>query len=323
MKGKKNYYISKIEELGKGQEVQVEFLYIGEQEKINDCLPYDYALGAIDFKNLISHRFDDRNNEETCEKVVVYIVLREYKNGKHDIHYIDVSNILNDERKDSEKALDALNKQMERLSTLSYKEFLDAFGNNVITFTPEVITVLSRYGSTNTNLLLKFDILKNDVSNVSGSSDSTLVSINNLYTYNVFDTFSKKSEQKKTAFKALIKQSSQGVVKPHFCVMVKKSKKSSKQNECSEHPLKPTILDDKNNDKKEKAKTSHLQRVYYPALSVGGLDNEDKSYLLWEDFFNLIVQAQEVIEMVDNGAFFVDGILYLPKIIENTSASEK
>lgn len=322
MKGKNNR-ISKIEEIEKGQEVQVEFLYIGEQEKINGCTPYNYAIGAIDFKNLVSHRFDDRNNEEICEKVVVYIILREYPDGKHDIHYIDVSNILNDERKDSEKALDALKKQMERLSILSYKEFLDAFGNNVITFTPEVITVLSRYGSTNTNLLLKFDISKNDVSNVSGSSDSTLVSINNLYTYNVFDTFSKKSEQKKTAFKALIKQSSQGVVKPHFCVMVKKSKKSSKQNECSEHPLKPTILDDKNNDKKEKAKTSHLQRVYYPALSVGGLDNEDKSYLLWEDFFNLIVQAQEVIEMVDNGAFFVDGILYLPKIIENTSASEK
>lgn len=316
MKGKNNR-ISKIEEIEKGQEVQVEFLYIGEQEKINGCTPYNYALGAIDFKNLVSHRFDDRNNEEICEKVVVYIVLREYQDGKHDIHYIDVSNILNDERKDSEKALDALNKQMERLSTLSYKEFLDAFGNNVITFTPEVITVLSRYGSTNTNLLLKFDISKNDVSNVSGSSDSTLVSINNLYTYNVFDTFSKKTEKKKTDFKALIKQSSQGIIKPHFCVMVKKSKKSSKQNECPEHPLKSTILDNKNNnDKKEKAKTSHLQRVYYPALVVGGLDNEDKSYLLWEDFFNLIVQAQEVIEMVDNGAFFVDGILYLPKIVD-------
>lgn len=320
MKGKKNYYISKIEEIEKGQEVQVEFLYIGEQEKINGCTPYNYAIGAIDFKNLVSHRFDDKNNEEICEKVVVYIVLREYQDGKQDIHYIDVSNILNDERKDSEKALDALNKQMERLSILSYKEFLDAFGNNVITFTPEVITVLSRYGSTNTNLLLKFDISKNDVSNVSGSSDSTLGSINNLYTYNVFDTFSKKNEKKKTDFKALIKQSSQGIVKPHFCVMVKKSKKSSKQNECPEHPLKPTIIGNKsNNDKKEKAKTSHLQRVYYPALAVGGLDNEDKSYLLWEDFFNLIVQAQEVIEMVDNGAFFVDGVLYLPKIVDKAS----
>ena len=318
MKGKNNR-ISKTEEIEKGQEVQVEFLYIGEQEKINGCTPYNSALGAIDFKNLVSHRFDDRNNEEICEKVVVYIVLREYQDGKQDIHYIDVSNILNDERKDSEKALDALNKQMERLSTLSYKEFLDAFGNNVITFTPEVITVLSRYGSTNTNLLLKFDILKNDVSNVSGSSDSTLGSINNIYTYNVFDTFSKKNEKKKTDFKALIKQSSQGIIKPHFCVMVKKSKKSSKQNECSEHPLKPIILDNKNNDKKEKAKTSHLQRVYYPALSVGGLDIEDKSYLLWEDFFNLIVQAQEVVEMVDNGAFFVDGILYLPKIVDKAS----
>ena len=316
----KNNRISKIEELEKGQEVQVEFLYIGEQEKINGCTPYNYAIGAIDFKNLVSHRFDDRNNEEICEKVVVYIVLREYQDGKHDIHYIDVSNILNDERKDSEKALDALNKQMERLSILSYKEFLDAFGNNVITFTPEVITVLSRYGSTNTNLLLKFDILKNDVSNVSGSSDSTLGSINNIYTYNVFDTFSKKNEKKKTDFKALIKQSSQGIIKPHFCVMVKKSKKSSKQNECPEHPLKPTIIGSKsNNDKKDKAKTSRLQMVYYPALAVGGLDNEDKSYLLWDDFFNLIVQAQEVVEMVDNGAFFVDGILYLPKIVDKAS----
>ena len=154
MKGKNNR-ISKIEEIEKGQEVHVEFLYIGEQEKINGCTPYNYALGAIDFKNLISHRFDDRNNEEICEKVVVYIVLREYQDGKYDIHYIDVSNILNDERKDSEKALDALNKQMKRLSILSYKEFLDAFGSKVITFTPDIITVLSRYNLTN-----KYEILK-------------------------------------------------------------------------------------------------------------------------------------------------------------------
>ena len=63
--------------------------------------------------------------------------------------------------------------------------------------------------------------------------------------------------------------------------------------------------------------------VYYPALTVGGLENKDKSYLLWEDFFSLIVQAQKVIEMVDNGAIFIDGVLYLPKIIENASTSEK
>ena len=84
--------------------------------------------------------------------------------------------------------------------------------------------------------------------------------------------------------------------------------------------MKPTIIGSKsNNDKKDKAKTSRLQMVYYPALAVGGLDNEDKSYLLWDDFFNLIVQAQEVVEMVDNGAFFVDGILYLPKIVDKAS----
>ena len=316
MKGKNNR-ISKIEEIEKCQEVQVEFLYIGEQEKINDCTPYNYAIGAIDFKNLVSHRFDDRNNEEICEKVVVYIVLREYQDGKQDIHYIDVSNILNDERKDSEKALDALKKQMERLSILSYKEFLDAFGNNVITFTPEVITVLSRYGSTNTNLLLKFDISKNDVSNVSNSSDSSLGNINNLYTYNVFDAFSKKVEQKKTALKALILQSGQGVMKPHFCIMAKKTKKASKQNGCLEHPLRPKPFDDKNKE------ATHLQVVYYPALTVGGLENKDKSYLLWEDFFSLIVQAQKVIEMVDNGAIFIDGVLYLPKIIDRASVLEK
>ena len=314
MKGKNNR-ISKIEEIEKGQEVQVEFLYIGEQEKINGCTPYNYAIGAIDFKNLVSHRFDDRNNEEICEKVVVYIVLREYQDGKHDIHYIDVSNILNDERKDSEKALDALKKQMERLSILSYKEFLDAFGDKVITFTPDIITVLSRYNSTNTNLLLKFDIVKNDVSNVSNSSDSSLGSINNLYTYNVFDAFSKKADKKKTALKALILQSGQGVMKPHFCIMAKKT--SSKQNGCSEHPLRPKPLDDKNKE------VAHLQVVYYPALTVGGLENKDKSYLLWEDFFSLIVQAQKVIEMVDNGAIFIDGVLYLPKIIEKASTSEK
>ena len=46
MKGKKNYYISKVEELEKGQEVQVEFLYIGEQEKINGCTPYNLRSGC-------------------------------------------------------------------------------------------------------------------------------------------------------------------------------------------------------------------------------------------------------------------------------------